>query len=101
MVAVIYASRARVDLRDAWDYVAEENPFAADQLLDAIKSDVQMLATQPLMGRKRPELGSGVRSWPTSTPYILFYLVKGDEITVLRVLHHARDIQHAMTNPDL
>lgn len=101
MGTVLYAQRARADLRDAWDYIAEESPSAADHLLDVIKNEALLLVTQPLMGRKRPELGKGVRSWPTSTRYILFYLVKGDEITVLRVLHHARDIQHVMSNPDL
>jgi len=45
------------------------------------------------MGRARPELAEGVRSWPTSTRYILHYLAMPEGITVLRVLHHARDIQ--------
>ena len=50
---------------------------------------------QPLMGRARPELGSTVRSWPSATPYVLFYEVDETELTVLRVLHHARDIRPA------
>jgi toxin ParE1/3/4 len=45
------------------------------------------------MGRARPDLAEGIRSWPTSTPYILFYLAEADGITVVRVLHHARDVQ--------
>ena len=45
------------------------------------------------MGRARPELATGVRSWPTSTPYVLFYVVNEQSITVLRVLHHARDVR--------
>jgi len=45
------------------------------------------------MGRARPELAEGVRSWPTSTAYVLFYLADEQGITVLRVLHHARDVQ--------
>ena len=52
-----------------------------------------MLSLQPLMGHSRPELAGGVRSWPTSTRYILFYIPDDQGITVLRVLHHARDIQ--------
>ena len=44
------------------------------------------------MGRTRDELAVGLRSWPTSTPYILFYFVEDDGITVARVLHHARDV---------
>ncbi|MDD2991295.1 MAG: type II toxin-antitoxin system RelE/ParE family toxin [Zoogloea sp.] len=44
------------------------------------------------MGRARDELAVGLRSWPTSTPYLLFYFVDDDGITVARVLHHARDV---------
>jgi toxin ParE1/3/4 len=97
MASVLYAQSAQTDLLEAWLYIAEENPAAADRVLGTIDSEARMLVTQPLMGRQRPELGKGIRSWPTSTPYILFYIVRGDDIYVLRVLHHARDIQHVMT----
>jgi toxin ParE1/3/4 len=50
------------------------------------------LLMQPEMGRRREELAAGLRSWPTSTPYILFYFAESDGITIARVLHHARDI---------
>ena len=78
---------------EAWLFIAEENLTAADGVLDAIEREAAILVTQPLMGRARPELAEGVRSWPTSTPYILFYLVDEVGITVIRVLHHARDVQ--------
>ncbi len=45
------------------------------------------------MGRARVELAANIRSWPTSTPYMLFYLVDEEVITVIRVLHHARDVR--------
>ena len=45
------------------------------------------------MGRDRRELSPGIRSWPTSTPYILFYFPHEQGIVVARVLHHARDIE--------
>ena len=61
-------------------------------LEEAIHQEAQTLSLQPLMGRLRPELAEGVRSWPTSTRYILFYVPADDGVTVLRVLHHARDI---------
>ena len=44
------------------------------------------------MGRARPELEDGLRSFPTRTPYIIFYVPDGDDLLVVRVLHHARDI---------
>lgn len=47
---------------------------------------------QPKKGRARDELATGLRSWPTSTPYLLFYFIDADGITIARVLHHARDV---------
>lgn len=93
MSGVFFAQSAQTDLLEAWLYIAEENPVAADGVLDAIEKDAHLLALQPTMGRARPELAADVRSWPTSTAYILFYLVERQGITVLRVLHHARDVQ--------
>lgn len=93
MGAVLYAQSAQNDLLEAWLFIAEQNLNAADSVLDTIGREAEILATQPLMGRSRPELVAGLRSWPTSTPYILFYVVDGVGITVIRVLHHARDVQ--------
>jgi len=88
-----FTERAQADFLEAWLYIAEDNLAAADRVLDSLEQEAKVLLLQPLIGRARPELGSAVRSWPTSTPYVLFYEVDGTELTVLRVLHHARDIR--------
>lgn len=43
------------------------------------------------MGRARPELATGVRSFPFGR-YVIFYAPLDDGIDVVRVLHGARDI---------
>jgi plasmid stabilization system protein ParE len=63
-------------------------PVLADLLQEA-----QTLALQPLMGRERPELSAGIRCWPTSTSYNQYYIPEESDVIVVRVLHHARDIQ--------
>jgi plasmid stabilization system protein ParE len=93
MPRLSFTQIAQSDLLEAWLYMAEDNPTAADGVLAAIEDEAKALLAQPSMGRARPELAEGVRSWPTSTRYILYYLPKPEGITVLRVLHHARDIQ--------
>lgn len=93
MAGVVFTQSAQTDLLEAWLFIAEENQTAADRTLDTIERQAQALSSQPLIGRARPELAEGVRSWPTSTPYILYYLTDNDSVTILRVLHHARDIQ--------
>lgn len=92
MAKVLYSASAESDLLEAWLYAAEDSVSAADRMLDQIESEAIRLLDQPLMGRERSELSPGMRSWPTSTPYILFYVPNDHGVIVARVLHHARDI---------
>ena len=96
MATVNFAQSARTDLLEVWLFIAEENFNAADRVLETIEQEAGILATQPLMGRARPDLAEDIRSWPTSTSYILFYVAEPDGITVIRVLHHARDVQRVL-----
>jgi len=95
MHRLVFTERAQADLLEAWVFIAEDNPAAADKVLDTLEQEAKLLLVQPLMGRARPELGSAVRSWPSATPYVVFYEVDDSELTVLRVLHHARDVRPA------
>ena len=87
-----FTPTARLDLLEAWIHIADNSLSAADRVIDSITAAATLLATQPMMGRARPELGKDVRSIPTDTPYILFYRSDSDRVTVLRVIHHARDL---------
>jgi plasmid stabilization system protein ParE len=87
-----HSAIAENDLLETWLYIAEYSVDAADQLLDQIDTETRMLLIQPRIGRTRDELAEGMRSWTTSTPYILFYFVDDSGITIARVLHHARDV---------
>ena len=92
MASVRFSASAENDLLKAWLYVAEDSVAAADRMLDAIESQTRILLDQPLMGRLRNELAPGLRSWPTSTPYILFCFPDDLGIVIARALHHARDV---------
>jgi plasmid stabilization system protein ParE len=96
---VRHSASAENDLLEAWLYIAEDSVDAADRLLDQIETETRTLLTQPEMGRTRDELAEGLRSWPTSTPYILFYFAGDNDITIARVLHHARDVPAIMSWP--
>jgi toxin ParE1/3/4 len=92
MPRIRFTHSAEADLLELWVTIAEENLTAADEILDAIQAATTLLGTQPEMGRARPELADGLRSLPTRTPYLIFYLPDDDGLLVVRVLHHARDI---------
>lgn len=92
MPQVTKTVRAEADLDEIWFYIALDNVAAADNLLDDIDSSCQLLAMQPQAGRLRPELVSGLRSFPVGR-YVVFYRPQDDGIEVVRVLHSARDIE--------
>ncbi len=92
MPCIRYTSSAESDLLELWLTIAEDNLLAADKALDIIHSAATILSKQTEMGRARPELSKGLRSFPTLTPYLIFYLPENDGLLIVRVLHHARDI---------
>ena len=93
MSSVVFARSAQTDLLEVWSFIAEQSFEAADHVMDVIEKEAQTLALQPLMGRARPELSASIRCWPTSTSYNLYYIPEESGVIVVRVLHHARDIQ--------
>ena len=93
MSSVVFARSAQTDLLEVWSFIAEQSFEAADHVMDVIEKEAQTLAFQPLMGRARPELSASIRCWPTSTSYNLYYIPEESGVIVVRVLHHARDIQ--------
>jgi len=82
---------AEADILEIWDYIADDNPAAADRWMDQLDAQFQVLATQAKIGRSRNELAPGVRSFPVGR-YVVFYVPLDDGIDVIRVLHGARDI---------
>lgn len=90
MPTVFRSPSARRDLDEIWDYIAQDNPDAADRVLDEIDYKCQMLARQPLLGEPRDELIQRLRGI-TAGKYVIYYRPVGDGIDVVRVLHAARD----------
>jgi toxin ParE1/3/4 len=85
------AGRARADLDEIWVYIAQDNPEAADKYLRTIVSRFPTLASVPLIGRERPELSPGLRSFVVGR-HVIFYRLFGDGVEIVRVLDGARDL---------
>ena len=98
MARVLRRPQAAEDIAEIWDYIAEDNPDAADRWVDRLDQQFQLLAAQPLMGRARDELVPGIRSFPFGR-YVIFYTPLDDGIDVMRVLHSARDIDAQFDKP--
>lgn len=78
------------DLRDIWDFISSDSMQAADRVLDRLIDCFQMLAQFPGAGRRRPEWGAGVRSYPLFN-LLIVYRATDSGIEVIRVVHGARD----------
>lgn len=87
------SARAEIDLIEIWGHIAKDDPLAADRHLDLIDEACQTLASHQLAGKSRDDLAHGLRSFPVGN-YLIFYTVRDNGITVVRVLHGARDYRH-------
>ena len=91
MTPVSLTPCAREDLADICDSVALDKPGAADRLLQEIISRFQLISENPKIGRVRAELGVDIRCVNVGN-YIIFYRLVHEAVSILRVLHGARDI---------
>jgi toxin ParE1/3/4 len=88
-VKIVWSEPARQDLRQIFEFIANENPNAARRLLGEIKEKAIILIDNPQIGR--PGRVEGTRELVLSgTNYILPYRVKENQIQILSVFHGAR-----------
>jgi toxin ParE1/3/4 len=92
MSRVDRTDRARVDLLQVWNYIAERNFSAADRMLDRILDTLNLIATQPEMGEVVEHLKRGARRFSVGN-YILYFEPMDDGIRLLRVVHASRQIE--------
>lgn len=95
---VVVRPKARVDIAEIADYIAEENLEAAGRFLDELYQAFNALAKLPLMGsarRFRRERLKGLRLWPVPHfgKHLVVYRPLDAGIEVIRVLHGARNIE--------
>lgn len=76
-------------LEAAHQFIAKDNPAAADEQIELILATIERLETHFFLGREgRVE---GTRELViTGTPFIVAYRMKSDQVLILDVLHGAR-----------
>ncbi len=87
----VVSRAAQSDLQEIVDFIAEDNPRAADRWLTAIASKFKSISKQPMIYPARQELGINLR-FCTFGAYNIYFQVKSNEILFVRVLHGARDV---------
>jgi toxin ParE1/3/4 len=85
------------DVSEAHIFLVPRSRNAADRLLDDIERLAELLSRFPEVGKRRAQLGDGVRSFPLRRMgYIVFYRVEQDRVMLLRLLHGARRVRRGM-----
>jgi len=74
------------DMRHLHDFIAEDNPSAADQMVSRISDAVQHLKKHPHMGKEGRCKGTRELIL-AKTPYIVVYVLKENEIHIVAVIH--------------
>jgi toxin ParE1/3/4 len=60
VVPSIFRTREAIeDLDGIWDYIARDNPVAADRMLDELNERFVLLSKNPEMGELQPFLADG------------------------------------------
>ena len=85
-----WSPEARLDLRDLADFIARDNPRAADEVEDRILAAADRLRDYPERGRAGRRAGTRelvVRR----TPYLVIYRAGTSLIEIVRVWHTSRE----------
>jgi toxin ParE1/3/4 len=91
--------KARFDLLALYNYIADDSGEGrAERYLRRLNDAIGYLASQPLMGRARPELGEDIRSFPCDE-HVLFYRPMQEGIELVRVIHAKLDLSAAWDEP--
>jgi plasmid stabilization system protein ParE len=93
MKRYILTPRAKRDVSDIWDSIADDNIEAADRVLDALESAMVNLTKNPGMGHWREELADKSHRFWLVYSYLIVYRHEAIPLQIVRVLHASRDVQ--------
>jgi plasmid stabilization system protein ParE len=81
---------AFADLADIWEFIAEGNLDAADQVVEDIHEACRSLVATPHQGYRRSDLTSRpLRFWPVGS-YVIAYAPDESPLLIIAVLHGRR-----------
>jgi toxin ParE1/3/4 len=88
-VRVRYTENATAELARIFEYIARDNPSAADAVVRRVEEVAIRLAMFPGTGHACDTAGVLVAPL-VRFPYAIYYKVEGDELLILHVHHGAR-----------
>ena len=96
MAELRWTHEAELWLKDIYDYIALDNPQAAEEVVDGIYSTAQLLKDHPEMGHKYQSPGFDNVRILLHGHYRIAYIILEKRIDILGVFHGALDIDKYM-----
>jgi antitoxin ParD1/3/4/toxin ParE1/3/4 len=89
----VLTRRARVDVQQIWNYVAEESVDAADRIARELRLAMIGLADMPGKGHRRSDVRNArYRFWSVYS-YVIAYYPDTKPIQIVRVIHGRRNFR--------
>jgi plasmid stabilization system protein ParE len=82
---------ALADLSEIWEFIAADNPSAADRVIEEIYEAIRALVPFPLLGHQRSDLSSRPLRFHPSRNFLIAYAPDEKPLLVLAVLHGRRN----------
>lgn len=92
MKRFLISPEAADNIKEIWEFIAEDNVSAAGRVRQELLDAIRGLAEMPGKGHKREDLtDKAVRFWRVRS-YLIVYKPDTDPLEIVAVLHGARDI---------
>jgi len=93
MAQIRWSLTAENDLRAVEEFIAKDSVLHAISFIDRLIESTEKLSSSPKMGRMVPEFGREDLREVVFRSYRVVYQMHADSVTILRVVHGARDLQ--------
>ncbi len=94
------AERAERDLEEIGDHIAQDNPLAADRVVEAIESKFATIGINPLLYAPQDDIAPGFRRALVGAYSIWFRIVDRKAVRIERIVHGARDFPSSFESED-
>lgn len=100
MTSATLAPRARREFAGAAEWIARDNPRAAQSFRDAVARAAELIEGRPQIGSiRRHLLHEPFRFWSVAGfPYLIVYNAERVPPEIIAIVHTSRDVPHILRN---
>jgi toxin ParE1/3/4 len=90
MIGYTFHPEAEADMDDIWEYIAADNPAAADRVTAEFEEALVNLVSLPGQGHRRPDLTSRPLRFILVRDYLIAYAPDEKPLWIVAVIHGRR-----------